>query len=185
MSDNKTTPPSSAEFKTTGLLTENGVTVTDKSSIDALNQRGYGTVENQILTITFYEALYLVDKQMLTVKDKKGTEISFKNLLQKYEATDSNAWMHYLVYRDLRSRGYVAREGFGKSVDFRIYERGAYGKDSATSLVVCTQEGQPMPMEDLANSMIQCQSLKKDLTLAVINRRGEIVYYSVSPLSFK
>jgi tRNA-intron endonuclease len=185
MSDNKPTPPSNVEFKTTGVLAEKGVNITDKSSIDTLSQRGYGTTENQNLTVTFYEALYLVDKQMLSVKDKKGAEVDFKNLLQKYQATDVNAWMHYLVYRDLRSRGYVAREGFGESIDFRIYERGTYGKDSATSLVVSTQEGQPMPMEDLANSMIQCQSLKKDLVLAVINRRGEIVYYSVSPLSFK
>jgi len=32
---------------------------------------------------------------------------------------------------------------------------------------------------------MQCQSLKKELVLAVINRRGEIVYYSVSQLSLK
>jgi tRNA splicing endonuclease len=37
----------------------------------------------------------------------------------------------------------------------------------------------------LGNAVGQTQSLKKELILAVMNRRGEIVYYSVSPLSFK
>jgi tRNA-intron endonuclease len=79
----------------------------------------------------------------------------------------------------------VVREGFGISIDFRIYERGAYGKDTAQSLVVSTQEGKPVPIEDLARAISQSQSLKKELVLAVMNRRGEIVYYSVAPLSFK
>jgi tRNA-intron endonuclease, archaea type len=184
MSDDKENI-STAEFKAQGMMAEKGIKVTERSSIDALSQRGYGTAEKDLLTLAFYEALYLVDKQMLIVKDKKSAQVDFQQLLQAYEAADENAWMHYLVYRDLRSRGYVVREGFGAAIDFRIYERGAYGKDTATSLVLSTQEGKPLPMEDLANALSQTQSLKKDLILAVINRRGEIVYYSVSPLTFK
>ena len=184
MSDDKENAPSNSEFRAQGALAEKGVKVTDRSSIDALSQRGYGTAEKEVLSLAFYEALYLLDKQMLCVKDKKR-EVDFQSLLQAYEATDENAWMHYLVYRDLRSRGYVVREGFGAAIDFRIYERGTYGKDTAASLVLSTQEGQPLPMEDLANALGQTQSLKKDLILAVMNRRGEIVYYSVSPLTFK
>jgi tRNA-intron endonuclease len=183
MTDNAA-PPS--EFKAQGVLTPKNVQVNERSCIDALSQRGYGTAEGKdTLALTFYEALYLFDKKMLTVKDKKGADATFQTLLQAYEAADANAWMHYLVYRDLRSRGYVVREGFGAAIDFRVYERGTYGKDAASFLVLSTQEGKPLPMEELAGSLGQVQSLKKELILAVINRRGEIVYYSVSPLTFK
>lgn len=185
MSNTKENVGTAPEIKAQGELTEEGVKITDKSSIDALSQRGYGATEKNILTLTFYEALYLVDKQMLAVKGRKNLEIDFQGLLHAYEAVDENAWMRYLVYRDLRSRGYVVREGFGASIDFRIYERGAYGKDTASFLVLSTQEGQPLPMEDLSNALQQTGSLKKELILAVMNRRGEIVYYSVSPLTFK
>ncbi len=181
----KENPSGGPEPKAEGLIVENGVKVAEQSSIDALTQRGYGTKEKETFTLTFYEALYLQDKQMLTVKDKKGNNIDFQTLLQGYQKLDENAWAHYLVYRDLRSRGYVAREGFGKAIDFRIYERGSYGKDSAASLILSTQEGKPLPMEDLTEALKQSQSLKKDLILGVMNRRGEIVYYSVSPLTFK
>jgi len=182
MSDNKTKPVTNSELKTTGALVEKGVRIDEKSSIDALSQRGYGTAENDVFTLAFYEALYLVDKELLEVKDEIGKEVDFQSLLQCYEKANENAWVNYLVYRDLRSRGYVVREGFGAGIDFRIYERGAYGKDTASYLVLGTQEGKPLPINDLAVTLQQCQSQKKELILAVMNRRGEIVYYSVSEL---
>jgi len=183
MSETKKAQP--PEFRTNGTLAQKGVVVGEQSSIDALTSRGYGTLEDKVFTLTFFEALYLVDKGMLEVKDENGKVGDFQSLLHCYEAQNGNAWVSYLVYRDLRSRGYVAREGFGAGIDFRIYERGTYGKDTAPYLVLSTQEGQPLGIDELADALQQCQSQKKELILAVMNRRGEIVYYSVSQLTFK
>jgi tRNA-intron endonuclease len=174
-----------SEFAAHGVLTKKGVRVAERSSIDSLSQRGYGTEEDGTFTLTFYEALYLVDKALLEVADDRGKTVDFQRLLQLYEAFDENAWAKYLVYRDLRGRGYVVREGFGAGIDFRIYERGAYGKDTAQYLVLSTLEGKPLPVEGLLNAVQQCQSQKKELLIAVMNRRGEVVHYSVAPLSFK
>jgi len=184
MDDLKAEPPT-LEQAANGEITEKGVRINEKSSIDALSQRGYGTKEGEEFTLAFYEALYLMDKEMLTVQNNKGQKLDFRSLLKMFEETDKNAWGRYIVYRDLRSRGYVVREGIGADIDFRIYERGAYGKDTAQYLVTSTVEGKPMPIEELSNALVQTQKLKKELTLAVLNRRGEIVYYSVSPLTFK
>ena len=184
MGENKTNS-NSFELKTSGVLAIKTVEISEQSSIDALSQRGYGTVENGILCLAFYEALYLLDKGMLEVKGEEGENTNFQTLLQLYEKANENAWVNFLVYRDLRSRGYVVREGFGAGIDFRIYERGAYGKDTATYLILSTQEGKPVPIEDLTSALQRSQSQKKELILAVMNRRGEIVYYSVSQLTFK
>jgi tRNA-intron endonuclease len=123
-----------SEIRAKGVLKKKGVKIAEKSSIDALSQRGYGITENNIFTLSFYEALYLQDKNLLEVKDNEGKVADFQRLLRCYEAVDENAWVNYLVYRDLRSRGYVVREGFGAGIAFRIYERGAYGKDTAQYL---------------------------------------------------
>ena len=184
MSDNKTNGTSGSELRCSGVLVEKGVRITERNSIDALSSRGYGTSENDKFTLAFYEALYLSDKKMLDVTDEKEKPASFQRLLQCYEGISENAWVNYLVYRDLRSRGYVVREGFGSGIDFRIYERGAYGKDTASYLILSAQEGKPVDMEDLTNALQQCQSQKKELILAVMNRRGEIVHYSVSGITF-
>lgn len=182
MTETKKTVP--VEFRTNGVLTEKGVTISEQSNIDALSSRGYGILENKVFTLTYYESLYLLDKGMLEIKDPNGKAKDFQSLLHSYEAKDDNAWVNYLVYRDLRSRGYVVREGFGGGIDFRIYERGTYGKDTAPYLIMITQEGKPLPVNDLADVLSKCKSQKKELILAVMNRRGEVVHYSVSPLSF-
>jgi tRNA-intron endonuclease len=173
------------ETKIKGLIVEKGVRISEGDDVEELFSRGYGIKENNKLLLMFYEALYLIDKGILEVEDEKGNEIDFRNLLQHYESADENAWAKYLTYRDLRNRGYIVREGFGLGVDFRVYERGEYGKDTAKYLILSIQEGKPTSLEDLANILKNCQSLKKELILAVMNRRGETVYYSVSQLTFK
>lgn len=174
-----------SELKLKGLLVEKGVKISKKQSVNEFSSRGYGVTENDGLLFTFYEALYLLVKGMLETKDGNGRKVDFQKLLQCYESVDENAWAKYLTYRDLRSRGYVVREGFGLGVDFRVYERGEYGEETAKYLIMSIQEGKPIPLEDITRVLRQCQSLKKQLILAAMNRRGEIVYYSVSQLSFK
>lgn len=175
----------SSEIKAKGRLMKKSVEVAEKSAVDSLSSRGYGTTEKEVFSLSFYEALYLKDKNLLEVRDERGKEVDFQGLVRCYEAVDENAWVNYLVYRDLRSRGYVVRDGFGAGINFRIYERGAYGKDTAQYLVLSTQEGKPLPIQELVKAVQQCQSQKKELILAVMNRRGEAVHYSVSPLTFK
>jgi len=168
-----------------GVLGEDGVTVPSSEDIEGLTSRGYGTPKNGGLLLAFYEALYLLGKGILEVKDEKtGEKLSFEELLEKAKASSEDAWVKYLIYRDLRSRGYFVREGFGFGTDFRVYKRGEYGKSTAAYLVLGIREGQPIIVEDLARILTRVQSLKKSLILSVISRRGEIVYYSLSRLSF-
>jgi tRNA-intron endonuclease len=183
MSENKESGSESSELRIRGLLTEKDVRISKKQNVDELCSRGYGVPEGNELLLAFYEALYLVDKGMLEVEDKKGRKTDFQKLLRRCQSLDENAWAEYLAYRDLRSRGYVVREGFGLGVSFRVYDRGEYSKDTAKYLILSIQEGKPVSLEDLTNALQQCQSLKKELVLAVMNRRGEVVYYSVSQLT--
>jgi tRNA-intron endonuclease len=185
MSKAKEKTPARSELMVRGLLVENGVKVSEEESVNELSSRGYGVAENDEFLLAFYEALYLLDKGNLEIENGKGETVDFQRVLQHYEDADENAWAKYLAYRDLRSRGYVVREGFGLGVDFRVYERGGYGEETAKYLILSMQEGNPISLENLTRVLRQCQSLKKELILAVMNRRGEIVYYSVSQLTLK
>jgi len=177
----------SAEIKKIkAFLREKDVLVSSSDDVEELSSRGYGVAENGNLALTLFEALFLLSKGVVQVEDeKKGKEVGFQQLLKQYQSVDENAWVKYLIYRDLRSRGYVTREGFGLGIDFRVYERGEYGTATATYLVLGIQEGQPVSMEDLVSAMKHVQGLKKRLVLAVLNRRGEVVYYSLSQLTMK
>jgi tRNA-intron endonuclease len=185
MSAKEKTQNSNLEFRIEGTLAEKGISISEKQSIVELSSRGYGVVKGKELLLTFCEALYLLDKQILEVRTEKDTKVAFQTLVQIYGRINENAWADYLIYRDLRSRGYVVREGFGSKVDFRVYDRGDYSKDAAKYLILSVQEGKPMSIPDLTNSLTESLSLKKELILAVVNRRGEIVYYSVSELTLE
>jgi tRNA-intron endonuclease len=167
------------------VLKKNGVQVKNSEDIEGLSSRGYGKQVNGDLLLSFYETLYLISKNIITVKKGRTEEnFTFKELLDKYRATNKISWSKYLIYRDLRSRGYVIRNGFGAGIDFRVYERGEYGRETANYLVVGISEGQKVVLEDMARILKYVQSLKKTLIVAVLNRRGEIVYYTISRSTF-
>jgi tRNA-intron endonuclease len=167
-------------------LKETAVTVSSKDGVEEFSSKGYGVTEEGKLQLTFYEALFLLGKHAIEVTDEETKrKIAFQDLLKRFQSVDKDAWVRYLIYRDLRSRGYVAREGFGLGIDFRVYERGDYGRETAKHLIFGIQEGQPVSVEKLARTQRYVQNLKKNLVLAVINRRGEIVYYSLSELNLK
>jgi len=160
------------------------IRVSPPEDVEGLSSRGYGVSEDDGLTLTFHEALYLLGNGDLEVEDEeRGQEMVFQDLLNLSRTIDENTWVRYLIYRDLRKRGYVVREGFGLGIDFRVYERGEYGKETAAYLIFGIQEGQPVSMEELTRTLNYVQSLKKKLVLAVLNRRGEVVYYSLSQFS--
>lgn len=160
------------------------IRVSPPEDVEGLSSRGYGVSEDNGLTLTFHEALYLLGNGDLEIVDEeKGEKMGFQDLLNLSRTMDENAWVRYLIYRDLRKRGYVVREGFGLGIDFRVYERGEYGKETATYLIFGVQEGRPVSMEELTRTLNYVQSLKKKLVLAVLNRRGEVVYYSLSQFS--
>jgi tRNA-intron endonuclease len=167
------------------LLKDEGVLVPSSEDIEGLTSRGYGTPQDGNVLLNYCEALYLLDKGIIEVRGEKGSLFSFQQLLSKARAKDEDAWVRYLLYRDLRSRGYVVREGFGLGIDFRVYKRGEYGTSTADYLVLGINEGQPVAIEELARILSRAQGLKKTLVLSVLNRRGEIVYYTLSRLSFK
>ena len=167
-------------------LKEAVVTVSSPEGIEEFSLKGYGVTEDDKLRLTFYEALFLLGKGAIEVEDEEtGKKMVFQDLVKRFQSVDKDAWVRYLIYRDLRSRGYVAREGFGLGIDFRVYERGDYGRETAKHLIFGMQEGQPVSVETLARTQRYVQNLKKNLILAVINRRGEIVYYSLSQLNLK
>ena len=167
-------------------LKEKSVEISSSEGVEEFSLKGYGVKEEGKLSLTLYEALFLLGKGTIEIKDETtGKKISFQELLKRFQSVDEDAWVRYLIYRDLRSRGYVAREGFGLGIDFRLYERGDYGRGTAKHLIFGIQEGQPVTVEKLARTQRYVQNLKKNLVLAVINRRGEIVYYSLSELNVK
>jgi tRNA-intron endonuclease len=117
------------------------------------------------------------------VISKQGDTVAFgfKEILEIASKDEPKFWIKYLVYRDLRYRGYVVRSGIGNSIDFRIYPRGTQlNTDTAKFLIFILPEGHPVKLNILDTLSRQSLSNRKDLLLAIVDQLGDISYYQLT-----
>ncbi|MFQ5969867.1 MAG: tRNA-intron lyase [Nitrososphaerales archaeon] len=171
------------EYAVQGELVDGKALVSDEKAIDELAKKGYGEKEGKKYLLRSYEALYLLYGDKITIK-YKNNNLDFDKLVNMSLKQDSEAWTKFLIYRDLRSRGYVAKEGFGFEVDFRVYERGEYGNKSAKYIVFGINEGTKVHISKINDAIEQIGRMGKEAVIAVIERRGEVIYYKVSKMKF-
>jgi tRNA-intron endonuclease len=166
-----------------GYLASNRKIVVDETRFqDELRSKGFGERENAEFILKPYEALYLFHTKRLKLKNKPA--IGFNSLFELLLKHNRNIMSEFLVYRDLRSRGYVAKEGFGFGHDFRVYERGDYEKKPAKYVVFGINEGTNTTAKEFASAVSQIQKMGKEAVVAVIERRGEVIYYKASTIHF-
>jgi tRNA-intron endonuclease, archaea type len=167
-----------------GYLTGSRKVVVDETRFqEELRTKGFGEKENAEFILKPYEALYLFYTKRLRLRNKPTIGFnSFFELLLKH---NRNIMSEFLVYRDLRNRGYVAKEGFGFGNDFRVYERGEYEKKPAKYVVFGIIEGTNTTAKEFASAVSQIQNMGKEAVVAVIERRGEVIYYKASTIHFK
>jgi tRNA-intron endonuclease len=159
---------------------ETRVLVPETKFQDHLKSKGFGENEDSEYILSHCEALYLAFTNRLVVKSNTKTSIGFEQLIKRMLRSDPSVLTRFLVYRDLRSRGYVVKDGFGFGIDFRVYERGEYQKKASKYLVYALNEGVNLKIEDLYNLIDQTTKMRKISVLAVIERRGEVIYYKAS-----
>jgi tRNA-intron endonuclease, archaea type len=158
------------------------VLVDETRSQDELRTKGFGEKEDAEYVLKAYEALYLMNTKRLVLKGRK--EMTFDSLFDMQVKYDRNIMTKFLVYRDLRSRGYVAKEGFGFGNDFRVYERGEYEKKPAKYVIFGINEGTNMTARSFLQAIEQIEKMGKEAVVAVIERRGEVIYYKASKMRF-
>jgi len=166
-----------------GVLIKNQSLVLDPDVQQDLEQKGYGEMEKNRLYLKPFESLYLLYTDKLKIfKGKKN--IDFDSLLQIYKNQNENVLTQFLVYRDLRTRGYTVKDGFGFGSDFRVYGKGDFGEKGAKFLVFSFNEGKQEKVGMLQKKIEEITKMGKEPIIAVIERRGEIIYYKISRINF-
>ena len=167
-----------------GVLTKKSlIKIVDTRSQDQLRNKGFGDKEDDDYLLETYEALYLLYLNKLVITN--GSIDNFGSLLKHVLKYDKEIVTRFLVYRDLRSRGYVVKEGFGFGADFRVYERGEYEKKRAKYVVFCINEGINVKVGEVSKNVREIETMGKNAIAAVVERRGEVIYYKLTNMRFK
>lgn len=142
------------------------------SELMELRERGFGELRGKRLVLTPHEAFYLVEKGRITIEGTGKERVSLEELVKLVSAKQPELWVKYLVYRDLRDRGYIVREC--PVFDFEIH-----GKGPMRRYVYIVYEGGEASLKTLRKLLKRATLDKKDLIVAVVDRRTDIVYYSL------
>lgn len=169
------------EFK--AVYNERNIIVPTRGEADSLQQDGYGYRKQKgEIKLDHCEALYLLEKERLTIIDEAERRLlSFQEVLNRGLGVDPLLWAKYIIYRDIRGRGFVAKSNSDTS--FLVYERGTYQKKPSSYEIYNIYEGATESIGHLEEILLKTKRSGRFLKLAVIDRRGEVVYYSLEKLS--
>ena len=172
-----------------GIIKEDKVIILNVEGIQEFYQNSYiGTVEkdesdSEILILDPIEVLLLIERHRLLLwreNDEQKEQLESENVLEYFTQFDDRLWHKYIIYMDLRKRGYVVRTGYGDGIEFRVYKRGAkFESDSAKFLIYPVFEGDPIELRDLDRISRVAMSSRKDLIVATVDRLSKPIYYSV------
>lgn len=172
-----------------GIIEGNKVLISDKKGIEEFyNTSSIGDIAlsedgQKILVLNPVEVLLLCERKRVLLwedNDKNKSLFDFESLLTYFTQFDDRLWHKYIIYSDLRKRGYIVRTGYGEGLDFRMYKRGAdFKNDTAKFLIYPVFEGQPIQLRDLDKMSRVAMSSRKDLIVATVDRLSKPIYYSV------
>lgn len=144
----------------------------------ALHEKSlFGKIEADTLNLSLIEACYLLEKGRLDVYEDeiKCSLDYFIDLLKNKEI-----YGKYIVFRDLKDRGYVIKTGFKYGSDFRLYNRGGgLGKGHSDYLVKIIYETYEINALDFSSYVRVSHGVNKKLLLAIVDDDLDITYYNV------
>jgi len=139
------------------------------------DQGGYGRPVESGLLLSPEEALYLIQRGKIEMKG-----YTFHSLLTRFAGESEsgrNFLRSFIVYRDIRERGYAVQTG---PHDFRVFRRGQRpGKGTTQYLVRVLSERDPITFPNLISEVATAENMRKNYILAVVDDEEELTYYDI------
>lgn len=169
-----------AKEKIKCLFAEDSVLSSSKKALDLYSSGLFGEYIHGKINYSFVEALYLTEKKKIEVF-KKTKKLSFSSLMQECLKLDKKTNVKYILYKDLRDRGYILKTALKFGADFRVYDKGKKpGKEHAKWILYCVNEMSEMTWHEFSAKNRVAHSTKKNLLIGVVDSEGSPIYYEVS-----
>lgn len=180
-----------------GELLENRVIIWGIESVQLYDESGYGKPlpeeKPNRLELELIEATYLAEKEKLKVFTKVKTKrkwINFKELMKLGTKQVNQFHPQFIVYRDLRERGYLVKTGFKFGAHFRVYERGVkliHGPkaphEHTKFIVHAVPEESAFSLPEMSRAVRLAHNIRATFVWAVIDREGDCTYYEIKRLT--
>jgi len=157
-----------------GQLKGDKVRLGSEALSDLYEQGYFGRPRGKGLELSLVEAAYLLDRSRIRVS-ADGRQLDFKAFFQTASSLEKGFEFRYVVYKDLRERGYYVQPG---RPDFRVYPRGGHpGKSAAEFYVLVISERMPLPLKEIIEPVRVAGQMRKKLMLAIVDEESDITFY--------
>lgn len=163
-----------------GILQETQVIVSDQAEASQIHNKGYYGIPQPggALKLDLMEAVFLVESSRLEV-ESEGRKWSSGDLFRFAHGRSEGFEIRYLVYRELRQRGYIVKLG-QPPLDFRVFPRGGSpNKTPSKWWVAAISERSAFDLGSLLENLDRTTDVRKKLLLAVVDEESDVTYYDV------
>ncbi len=130
--------------------------------------------------LALVEALYLLEKGRLRIHKNTKKLFSVEEFIKVAQKLEPNFWVRYVVFKDMRNRGYVVKTALKFGADFRIYDRGIKpGEDHAKWILYPVYETTAMTWYEFAAKNRVAHSTKKRLLIGIVDNEDDVTYYEI------
>ncbi len=159
------------------IYSASNISSNSQKAMSLFGDKRYGEKKQDKIIYSIYEALYLLETEKLILQHK-NKKLNFQDLLKKAEKQDKKAWIKYLVFRDMRQRGYIIKTALKFGADFRVYDKGKQpGQEHAKWILFPVSENENLTWHEFSAKQRVAHSTKKNLLIAVVDEEEDITFY--------
>lgn len=180
-----------------GELLENRVIIWNPEAVNIYDESGFGKPlpeeSPDRLELELIEAAYLLEKGKLKVfikENKKKKKINFQDLMEIGSKQVNLFHPSFIVFRDLRERGYLVKTGYKFGTIFRVYERGVKlvrGPKAAHEhtkwVVQPVAEESAFSLPEMSRAVRLAHNIRATFVWAVVDRESDCTYYIIQRIT--
>ncbi|MBU2497135.1 MAG: tRNA-intron lyase [Nanoarchaeota archaeon] len=152
----------------------------EKSAKELCEKSSFGELGEDKINYSLVEALYLFEKGKVKVFFGKKS-LNTEEFQKKASELESNFYTKYLVFRDMRNRGYIVKTALKFGADFRVYDKGIKpGQDHAKWILYPVHENTILTWHEFAAKNRVAHSTRKHLLIAIVDNESDITYYEIA-----
>ncbi|MEM5801820.1 MAG: tRNA-intron lyase [Candidatus Aenigmatarchaeota archaeon] len=177
-----------------GELIENRVIIWDSQAVNLYDDSGYGKPlpedKPDRVELDLVEAAYLLEKGKLKVflkEDKKKRYLNFNELMEIGAKNINQFHPQFIVFRDLRERGYLVKTGYKFGAHFRVYDRGVKLKRGPKAphehtkwVVHAVPEEAAFSLPEMSRAVRLAHNIRATFLWAVVDKESDVTYYQIT-----
>jgi tRNA-intron endonuclease len=155
--------------KGTAVLLKNRLIVFDKNlSGQLLQKEFFGKPFGDTLQLSFVEALYLFERDVLEIQTTDGAILSEEKCIRTMQKLQPDITQRLMVYKDLKQRGLLVKTGFKFGAHFRAYSKHPEATH-AEYLIHVIEKGFTSVWAEVSRAVRLAHSVNKEFIFACID----------------